>query len=72
VTTCDGFWYSDDAHWLASCEISGLVFFLDADSYFWTAIVWIELSEQQKKGFDWFFERPLLFLDSNCVNCALG
>ena len=38
-----------------SRPVAGLVFFLDADFYFWTAIVWICGSQEQKEGSTCFF-----------------
>jgi hypothetical protein len=56
-----------------SRPVAGLVFFLDADFYFWTAIVWIVVQRSRRKGrLAFFFGRRLRFLYSHFVNCALG
>jgi hypothetical protein len=55
-----------------SRPVAGLVFFLDADFYFWTAIVWIVVQRSRRKGRLAFFGRRLQFLYSHFVNCALG
>jgi hypothetical protein len=47
-----------------SRPVAGLVFFLDADFYFWTAIVWIVVQRSRRKG------RLAFFLDDDFDFCT--